>query len=196
MKRHFENIMQKASRVIRHWWLYLLCGILCIAAGVAVFFFPMESYMTLGLLFGILMLFVGVTQLIVASSSGNYIVSRGYVVVGGILDVILGIFLCVNPALSMILMPILLGIWMLYHSFMIMALGGDMETLKIKGTGWVMAGAVLLMLLSIFVLVNPMSAGVATVVILTGTGLILFGLLICGLSFTLKELHRQFDDVL
>lgn len=196
MKRHFENIMQKASRVIRHWWLYLLCGILCITAGVAVFFFPMESYMTLGLLFGILMLFVGVTQLIVASSSGNYIVSRGYVVVGGILDVILGIFLCVNPALSMILMPILLGIWMLYHSFMIMALGGDMETLKIKGTGWVMAGAVLLMLLSIFVLVNPMSAGVVTVVILTGTGLILFGLLLCGLSFTLKELHRQFDDVL
>ena len=85
---------------------------------------------------------------------------------------------------------------MLYHSFMIMALGGDMETLKIKGTGWVMAGAVLLMLLSIFVLVNPMSAGVVTVVILTGTGLILFGLLLCGLSFTLKELYRQFDDVL
>lgn len=172
----------------------MLCGILCVAAGIAVFIFPMESYMTMGLLFGILMLLVGTTQLVVASSSGNYLTMRGYVIVGGILDVILGVFLCVNPYVSMVLMPVLLGIWMLYHSFIIMAFGGDLETFRIDGSGWTVAGGALLMLLSIFVLVNPMSAGVATVVVLAGVGLILFGMLLCTLSFKLKNIHRAIDD--
>ena len=194
MRNHFDNLTVKASRAVRHWWLYMLCGILCVAAGIAVFIFPMESYMTMGLLFGILMLLVGTTQLVVASSSGNYLTMRGYVIVGGILDVILGLFLCVNPYVSMVLMPVLLGIWMLYHSFIIMAFGGDLETFRIDGSGWTVAGGALLMLLSIFVLVNPMSAGVATVVVLAGVGLILFGMLLCALSFKLKNIHRAIDD--
>lgn len=194
MRTHFDNLTLKASRVIRHWWLYMLCGILCMVAGIAVFIFPMESYMTMGLLFGILILFVGAAQLIVASSSGNYLAMKGYVIVGGILDLIMGIILCINPAVSLVLMPVLLGIWMLYHSFMIMAFGGDMETFRIDGSGWTIAGGALLMLLSIFVLVNPMSAGVATVVTLAGVGLIVFGLLLCVLSFKLKDLHRVLDD--
>ena len=45
MKRHFDNLTAKAGRVVKHWWLMMLAGILCIAAGVAVFIFPMESYM-------------------------------------------------------------------------------------------------------------------------------------------------------
>lgn len=195
MKRHFENILQKASRAIRHWWLYLLCGLLCVAAGITVYVFPLESYVTLGLLFGILMLIVGISQLIVASASGNYLAMRGYVIVGSILDIVLGIFLCINPAVSMILMPVLLGVWLLYHSFIIMAVGGDMETLKIKGHGWVVLGAVLLLLLSIFILVNPMSAGVTAIVVLTGIALIVFGLLMGVLAFMLREVHLQVSDL-
>lgn len=194
MRTHFDNLTLKASRVIRHWWLYMLCGILCMVAGIAVFIFPMESYMTMGLLFGILMLLVGAAQLIVASASGNYLAMRGYVIVGGILDLLMGIILCINPAVSLVLMPVLLGIWMLYHSFMIMAFGGDMETFRIDGSGWTLAGGALLMLLSILVLVNPMSAGVVTVVTLVGVGLIVFGMLLCALSFKLKDIHRAVDD--
>ena len=193
MRRHFENLTIKAARAIRHWWLYLVCGILCFAAGIAVFAFPMDSYMTLGIIFGVLMLFVGAAQLIVGASSGNYFAMRGYLIAGGILDIILGIFLCANPGVTLVLMPILLGIWMLYNSFIIMAFGGDMDTFNVSGGGWVTAGGILLMLLSIFVLVNPLSAGVATVVILTGIGLLVFGLLLCVLAVRMRDIHVQFD---
>lgn len=193
MKRHFEKLTVKAAREIRHWWLYMLCGILCVAAGITVFAFPVGSYMTLGLIFGFLMLIVGVLQLIVAASSGNFFAMRGYLIVGGILDIILGLFLCINPSVTMLLMPILLGIWLLYHSFIIMALGGDMATFNVSGSGWVVAGGVLLMLFSIFILVNPMSAGVTAIVVLTGLGLIIFGILLCALSVTLRNIHRQFS---
>ena len=193
MKRHFENLTAKAGRVIRHWWLLMLAGILCVAAGIAVFVFPMESYMTLSIIFGVLMLITGAAQLIIASTRGNYLAMKGYVVVGGVLDLLLGIFLCVYPAVTVVLLPIMLGIWMMYHSFMIIAFGGDLDTFRINGSGWVMMGGILLLVLSFLVLVNPFSVGIATVIVLTGVALIVFGFLLCGESVLLRRIHETLD---
>jgi uncharacterized membrane protein HdeD (DUF308 family) len=194
MKRHFDNLTAKVGRVIKHWWLMMLAGIFCIAAGVVVFVFPMESYMALTILFGILMVFVGAAQLVIASTSGNYLAMKGYMIAGGVLDIFLGIFLCIYPAVTVILLPIMLGIWLMYHSFMMIAFAGDLDTFKLSGSGWVVFGGILLLILSILVLVNPFSAGIATVIVFTGIGLILFGLLLCGQSALLRRIHERFDD--
>ena len=194
MKRHFDNLTAKAGRVVKHWWLMMLAGILCIAAGVAVFIFPMESYMALSILFGVLMVLVGAAQLIIASTSGNYLAMKGYVIAGGILDLLLGLFLCIYPAVTVVLLPIMLGIWMMYHSFMIIAFAGDLDTFKLSGSGWVTFGGILLLILSILVLVNPFGAGIATVIVFTGIGLILFGALLCGQSTLLKKVHEVMQN--
>ena len=195
MKRHFENLTAKAARVIKHWWLFMCAGILAIAAGICVFAFPVESYMTLGILFGVLMLITGVVQLAIASTSGNYLMMKGYIVVGGVLDVLLGIFLCIYPGVSLFLLPIMMGLWLMYHSFMIIALGGDMETFKISGSGVAIAGGIILLLLSVFVLVDPFSVGVVTVLTVAGVGLILLGVLMCMLSAALKDIGKVADPV-
>ena len=191
MKRHFENLAARAARAIRHWWLLMLAGLLAIAAGICVFVFPVESYVTLSILFGILMLITGAVQLIIASTSGNYLMMRGYIIVGGVLDVILGIFLCVYPGISLFLLPIMMGLWLMYHSFMIISLGGDMSTFKIPGNGMMILGGILLLLLSIFVLVDPFSVGVVTVLAVAGIGLILLGILTCSVSIALKGLGKD-----
>jgi len=191
MKRHFENLAARAARAIRHWWLLMLAGLLAIAAGICVFVFPVESYVTLSILFGILMLVTGAVQLVIASTSGNYLMMRGYIIVGGVLDVILGIFLCVYPGISLFLLPIMMGFWLMYHSFMIIALGGDMSTFKIPGNGMMILGGVLLLLLSIFVLVDPFSVGVVSVLTVAGAGLILLGVLMCSTSVALKDVGKE-----
>ena len=171
----------------------MIAGLLAIAAGICVFVFPVESYVTLSILFGILMLITGAVQLIIASTSGNYLMMRGYIIVGGVLDVILGIFLCVYPGISLFLLPIMMGFWLMYHSFMIIALGGDMSTFKISGNGMMILGGILLLLLSIFVLVDPFSVGVVTVLTVAGVGLILLGVLMCAISVVLKEIGKDMD---
>lgn len=191
MKRHFENLAARAARAIKHWWLLMLAGILVVAAGICVFAFPIQSYVALSILFGIIMLLVGAIQLIVASTSGNYLMLRGYIIVGGVLDVLLGLFLCIYPGVSLFLLPILMGLWLMYHSFMIISLGGDMSTFKVPGDGMVIVGGILLLLLSIFVIVDPFSIGVATVLTVAGAGLIFFGVLLCSLSLTLKSIGKE-----
>ncbi len=193
MKRRFENLTKQAGRAVRHWWLMLIAGVLCVAAGIAVFAFPLESYVTLSILFGVLMLVVGAAKLIAASTSGNFFMMRGYVIVGGVLDLLLGILLCVWPGVTLMLLPIMMGFWMLYNSFVLIGLSGDFETFGVPGAGWVTGSGILLLILSIIVLVNPLGAGIATVVVLAGVGLIVFGFILCLLGMKLKDIHRNFD---
>jgi len=193
MKRHFENLTARVSRAIRHWWLMLIAGMLCVAAGICVFAFPIESYVTLSILFGILMLLTGAMQLIIASTSGNYLMMRGYFIVGGVLDVILGIFLCLYPGVSLLVLPIMMGLWLMYHSFMIISFGGDMDTFRLSGGGMLIILGILLLILSVFVLVDPFSVGVATVLTVAGVGLIVLGIIFCAISFKLKNLHKMME---
>ena len=193
MKRHFENLTSKVARVVKHWWLMLIAGLLCLVMGVVVFVFPLQSYVTLAILFGVLMMAVGAIQLIIASTSANYLTMRGYFVVGGVLDLMLGIFLCVYPGVSLVALPLMLGVWMLYNSFIIIAFGGDMETFRLGGSGLVVAGGVILLLLSVLVLLNPLGAGVQTVIIIAGIGLLVLGCLLCMLSLKLKHIDKEIE---
>ena len=183
----------KVSRAVQHWWLMMLAGIVCVAMGIAVFVFPLQSYVVLSILTGVMMLVVGAAQLVVASTSGNYLAMRGYMIVGGVIDVLLGIFLCVYPGVTLALLPILLGIWLMYHSFMLISFGGDLETFRVKGSGWTVFGGVILLLLSITVLLNPFSAGIATVILVAGVGLLVMGVLICMVSMILRDIDKTFQ---
>ena len=192
MKRHFENLVAKASRAVKHWWLMLIAGILCIAAGICVFVFPVESYVVLSILFGIVMLLTGVGQLIIASTSGNYLMMRGYFIVGGIMDLILGVFLCVYPGVTLVVLPFMMGLWLMYHSFILIAFGGDMDTFKVSGSASMIILGILVLILSIFVLLNPFSAGVVTVLVVAGAGLLLLGITFCVLAAKLRDLKIDF----
>ena len=194
MKRRFENLTKGAARAIRHWWLLTVAGVLCIAAGIAVFAFPLQSYMTLSILFGVLLLVVGAAKLIAASTSANFFMMRGYVIISGALDLILGIFLCIYPGVTLVTLPLMMGLWMLYNSFVLIGFSGDFDTFGVPGAGWVTGGGILLLILSILVLVNPLGAGIATVVVLAGIGLIVFGFLMVALATKLRDIHRDFDS--
>ena len=193
MKRHFENLIDRAARAIRHGWLLMLAGVLSVALGIAVFVFPLESYVTLSILFGILILISGAAQLIIAATSGNYLMMRGYIIVGGIIDLLLGIFLCIYPAVSLFTLPIMMGICLLYHSFMIISFGGDIETFRLHGGAWIICGGVLLLILSILVLVNPLSVGIDTVIVIAGLGLLMLGVMMCAIALKLKDLHTRIE---
>lgn len=191
MKQHFENLVRRAGRAVKHWWLLGIAGLLCIIAGVAVFVFPIQSYVALGIIFGILVLLVGAAHLLVASTSNNYIAMKGYWIVGGALDILLGIFLCVYPNVTLMLLPAMMGVWMMYHSFMILAFGGDMDNFHIRGSEGTVFGGIILLLLSIMVLINPFGTGVATILVLTGVGLMVLGSILCWLSMKLRTIHSD-----
>lgn len=195
METFFERIVTKAGRIVRHWWMLLVTGLLLVAGGIVVFCNPVESYLTLSVMFGVLMLITGIVELAVAGTSRNYFAMRGYSIVGGICDLLLGILLCCYPGMTLVLLPVMLGVYMLYHSFMMIGFGSDLQSFRVPGAGWSIAMGVLLLLLSIFVLINPFSVGIGAVIILTGVSMLLLGAAFIAGAFRLKDIHRYFKTL-
>jgi uncharacterized membrane protein HdeD (DUF308 family) len=76
---------------------------------------------------------------------------------------------------------------------MILAFGGDMENFKMSGSGMTICGGILLLILSVLILLNPFGAGVASVLIVAGVGLIVFGCIFCMLAMKLRRIHEEFE---
>ena len=146
-----SSIAEKAGRSIKNWWLYLLSGILCVVAVVCVFWNPRSSFIAMSSLIGVVFLVSGVVDLIVAVSSRNYFMTRSYNVLGGILDILVGLLLCANPMFNALALPIIAGIWLMYHSFMIIGIAGDFKSLNVKGASWGIVAGILLLILSFFI---------------------------------------------
>ena len=192
MDNLFDKVTERAGKTIRHWWLFMITGILAIIAGIVVFCNPLDSYLALSLMFGILMVVYGIAELVISSTSRNYFTSRGYSIVNGILNLLLGIFLCCWPRVTLVALPVILGVWMMFNSFTIIGLGSDMDSFRVKGAGWVIACGVILLLLSLGITLYPLTIGTAAVIVLTGTVLILFGALTIALSLRLRRIHEHF----
>ncbi|MDE7128364.1 MAG: DUF308 domain-containing protein, partial [Bacteroidales bacterium] len=173
MEYFVERMAGRAGNVVKHWWILMLAGLLLIAGGIIVFCNPIESYLTLSVMFGILMLVTGVAELVVAVTSHNFFAMRGYSVAGGIIDLLIGIFLCCYPGVTIVVLPIILGVYLLYHSFMIIGFGSDLKAFRVKGSGYAIAGGIILLILSILILINPFRFGTSAVVILTGVALLI-----------------------
>ncbi len=190
-----ERLASGASKTVKNWWMLLIAGLLLIIGGIVVFVNPVESYITLSMMFGIMMLITGLAELIIAITSHNFFAIRSYTIVGGIIDMIIGILLCCNIGVTAIILPIILGVYLLYHSFMIIGFGSDLEAFNVKGYGWPLAGGVILLILSILILINPFSFGTSAVVILTGIALIIMGGIFIVKSLRMRNLHSFFKSL-
>ncbi|MCX4333675.1 MAG: DUF308 domain-containing protein [Bacteroidales bacterium] len=195
MEYFVERLASGASKTVKNWWMLLIAGLLLIIGGIVVFVNPVESYITLSMMFGIMMLITGLAELIIAITSHNFFAIRSYTIVGGIIDMIIGILLCCNIGVTAIILPIILGVYLLYHSFMIIGFGSDLEAFNVKGYGWPLAGGVILLILSILILINPFSFGTSAVVILTGIALIIMGGIFIVKSLRMRNLHSFFKSL-
>ena len=195
MEYFVERLASGASKTVKNWWMLLIAGLLLIIGGIVVFVNPVESYITLSMMFGIMMLITGLAELIIAITSHNFFAIRSYTIVGGIIDMIIGILLCCNIGVTAIILPIILGVYLLYHSFMIIGFGSDLEAFNVKGYGWPLAGGVVLLILSILILINPFSFGTSAVVILTGLALIIMGGIFIVKSLRMRNLHSFFKSL-
>ena len=58
------EIIKKAKNVTKHWYLSLILGILFICVGIWVFRTPLESYLTLSILFSVTIFISGISEII------------------------------------------------------------------------------------------------------------------------------------
>ena len=177
--------------MVRHWWLSLIVGIVAVAIGFIVLVNPAKSYLAFSVWLGVVIFVSGVLSLVQSLSSRNYFVSRGWIIAASIADIIIGLMLMFNIALSAVMMPVLLGIWLFYRGVVLLMQGVDMRSYRVRDAGWVIFGAVLMIIISIAVLWMPMSFGVEVVILFVAIAFITYGVSQISLAFRLYDVHRR-----
>ena len=192
MNSYFVSRWEKSKEAIRHWWLLLLLGILLFVVGIVIFLYPGQSYLGMTLLFGLVILCSGISEIVLSLSNNHLLTGRGWFLAAGIIEVLLGLLLLFNMALSAATLPIFLGFWLLFRSFTLIGLGGDMNSMQVSGSGWTIATGILLLLCSLAILIWPIVFGVQAVVVWVGLSFLMAGISTSVFSFQLKNAHKAF----
>ena len=112
-----SNLIEDIKYNVKNWWLYVVSGVLFIATGIAIYAWPIASYVSLSIVFSILMLSNGFSQIVFASDNRNLLRGWGWILVSGIIDVALGTYLLLYPTVTMVTLPYFVGFWLIFRSF-------------------------------------------------------------------------------
>lgn len=186
-----NEYLERTERLIRHWWLSLIGGVILIAIGFIVMVNPVASYFAFAMWFGFAVMLSGILSLLQSLSSKNRYVRNGWLILASIADIIIGLMLIFNVLLSAFAMPILLGIWLLYRGAAMLAQGFDLKSNNVRGGGWIIFYSAIVIIISIAVLWMPATLGVQVVILFVAIAFVSYGIALVSLGLRLWDIHRQ-----
>jgi len=154
---------------LNHWWFFLLRGVLFILIGIYMLTSPAISFVAIGFLFGLFILIAGISELI-SSTSERTQVGRGFLLLLGITEVILGLPLMAYNTGSMTILRVILGLWVLYRGSCLISLAPHNRRQWLR-----MAAAIPVLIFGVLVLFNT-TLGNLTIIFGSGMALVINGL--------------------
>lgn len=153
--------------------LWIIAGILLIIAGIFCLCNPNVGLMKISLYIGIAMLISGIIDIIIFAKCNGTMIGAGWFLADGILTVLLSLFLLFNQKFTMLSLPFIFGMWLLFSGINQFVNSFEMQRLKVKGWGWMTALGVLLAVVGFFSLFDPI-ANLLALSIMAGI-LLIFG---------------------
>lgn len=135
--------------------------------------------------FSVSMLISGILEIIFAFSNRKGVPSWGWYIVGGLIDLVLGIYLIAYPMVSMEVIPFIIAFWLMFRGFSSTGYSIDLKRYGTRDWGWYMAFGILAILCSLLILWQPAIGALYAVYMISFTFLII-GLFRVMLSFELK----------
>ena len=116
--------------------LWIIAGVLLIVAGVYCFVSPEAALSGLSLILGLAMLFSGIVDIVIFASSRRFMLGSGWFLLDGVFTVLLAIFLLCNQAFTMLSLPFIFGMWLLFGGISRFVSSFDLQRLGVRGWGW------------------------------------------------------------
>lgn len=176
------------------WWLPLLRGILLLTLGGYALFRPGMTVGALAQVVGVFVIADGILA-ILAGIFGD-VPSRLWVIVRGVVEILVGLFVVANP----FLVSGITGTTLLYILAFTAILGGVLEIVaaiqdrkQIEGEGWLILSGALTVLFGVCVLMAPLSFGLFIVRVLGGVA-IFSGVSLIVFAFRLRGLGKHLQS--
>ena len=190
-----DSIFEKDERMISQWWLAAIVGIVAIGIGFIVLVNPIVSYLTAAVWLGVAIFVSGVMGVILSIASKNIAVRRGWAIAASIIDILLGLMLMFNILFTVAILPLIFGIWLLYRGAVSLMQALDLRGLGVEDNGWIIFGAILMIIISFVVLWLPETIGVEAVILCMALAFMVYGVSMVAYAFRLAALHRRAKEL-
>ncbi len=177
------------ARLASHWWIFLIRGILALAVGCAIPFFPGAAIFAIAILFGAYAFVDGIVA-IGAAIRMNHAEARWiWLLVEGVLGVVVGAITFFWPLVTIVALAYLIGAWFVVTG--VLAIGTALQVRRNLANEIFM---ILVGFLSVFagvmIFFTP-GWGVFALLWVFGIYAILAGIFFIGLAFRLRGLGRR-----
>ncbi|MEN8202153.1 MAG: DUF308 domain-containing protein [Bacteroidota bacterium] len=171
-------------------WVTLLKGVLLVVLGVWMLSMPQESFEGLAFLIGLITLIGGLIETAYSYYSRKKHGAWGWNLSGGIMDIILGIFLMVNPMAILALIAIFISFWLLFFSVLIIRKSIILKRLGRKSWKGSLAFGLVLLLIGIVLIWHPQVVGI-TLLFWLAFSFITLGLFRIILAFQARNFMKK-----
>ena len=137
--------------------LWILVGVLLVITGIACFAHPAATLGSLAILLGIAMLFSGVVDLVIFATARDAMYGSGWFLLDGVLTILLSIFILGNAAFTMVSLPFIVGMWLVFSGTSRMVNSFDLRRMGVKGWGWFTGAGVVLMIAGFISFLYPVA---------------------------------------
>ena len=100
------------------WWITLLRGIILLMLAFFVFRHPANALIGVAIYIGVSLLFTGILQTGASIGFKDSFPNWGWILAGGLLDIVFGFVLLSNPALTAASLPFVVGFWIIVSGIM------------------------------------------------------------------------------
>ncbi|MFI5139031.1 MAG: HdeD family acid-resistance protein [Sphingobacteriales bacterium] len=179
--------------IVDHWWLILLSGLLLIGMGVWVILLPVPSYIALSFTFSFIVLAAGLFEIVFSIVNYRVLNSWGWTLTGGIIDLIIGLFLLLNPGVTMVVLPLIFGFWILFRGIIAVGNAINIRRYGFSDWGWLLITGLIIIILASLIFVDP-GFGAATMVVLIEIAFIFAGIFRIVFSLMLRKFNDEFKS--
>lgn len=186
MKNSFVKTVRDA---VKHWYISLIIGVLFVVSALYIFRTPLESYVSLTLLFSLLFLVSGILEIIFSLSNRKEIDNWGWTLFAGILNTVIGFILLSNPGFTIVLLPVYVGFGLMFRSIQGMSSSFELKSYKVKGWWQLLILGLLGLIFSVVMIFNPLLGGI-TIMYWTAGALLALGIYSIYYAFVLRRLKK------
>ena len=180
-----SNIISEFKGTAKNWWVFIITGILFIIGGIWIFKTPAESFVGLASFLSILILISGIFGIIFAFTNKDW----GWHLIGGILNVIIGIILISYPGMTLVIFSLFISFWLMFSGFNTISASMEMKKYGVDNWGWMLFFGILITIFSFMAIMNPV-LGAGYLIYFLAISIILLGIANFYIAFGLKKIDN------
>lgn len=192
MKNRLLNSVKKSTK---YWWLSLCIGIMSIILGILFIAAAGPALLTIAILFVIGFIVSGLFEITFAIANRNTLDGWGWSLASGIIDLIIGILLAIaTPTLTIAVMIFFVGFYIMFRSIWGIGAAVEMKRAGFKDWGWLLALAILGIIFSFLVIIDPIIGG-GFIVAFAAISFVIYGIYRIYYGIRLKSIRDDIDKI-